>query len=208
MRIIEVTGVAGVGKSYILDELKQRENVILDTTIVEKFKLNNIYLLALFFKSDNSLKILQLSISIARQLKIPLLSKIKVVGNIVLTIGKNNFLVNRYNEDKIVLVDEGISHFYQNIVVATEQNYKNILEFLNNIISLSNFSNDIILVDASFETIFKRLKNRGHKRLKDEKEIQAFVQKSKEHLVVMKKRFPNIINVNNEKKIEFGGVDV
>jgi len=60
-RVIEVTGVAGVGKSHIIDKLiKKRDNILLDTEIVQRYNLTDSYMFYLFFKVDNSFRILYL----------------------------------------------------------------------------------------------------------------------------------------------------
>jgi len=55
MRIIEITGVAGVGKSYVITLLSKRNNLLFDKDIIKKYNLNDFKLLIYFFKNKKSL---------------------------------------------------------------------------------------------------------------------------------------------------------
>ncbi len=50
-RVIEITGVAGVGKSFIINRLvKQNSNIILDKDIIKRYRLNDLKLLYPIFQ--------------------------------------------------------------------------------------------------------------------------------------------------------------
>ncbi len=164
-KIIEITGVAGVGKSFTIEKLiNQNPNIILDTEIIRKYNLSDITLTLLFFKSnrsfENLLNILKLSTLIENM---GLYNRLNLIRNSIKKIGKDYFLRYRFKEDKIILVDEGISHLYQNIISPKAKNNKEALRVVDKIISNVNFSSDIIVVDAPSEIIHKRLKSRGLK---------------------------------------------
>ncbi len=202
-RVIEVTGVAGVGKSYIINKLmKKSDNIVLDIEIIDKYNLNDFYLFYLFFKVKNSFKIIKLIIKIAYELNMPLYNRVNFVRNSIKKVAKEYFLTHIYNEDRIVLVDEGISHLYQNIITTNRQNNPYILSLVNQIISNMRLSLEVVIVDASSDIIIKRLHQRGHGRVKNLEEIKTFVKQSKQNLIEMKKRFINSIEISNEKSID------
>ena len=200
MKIIEISGVSGVGKSYIISLLAKEDSIILDTTI-EKEELSDLKLAYLFFKLKDSFEMLKLIIVIAFYLKITLFHKINFIRNSIKKIGKNSFLMDR-KSDKYVVVDEGISHFYQNIISPNQDKNEKLIELIDRLILKIEFLNEIIIVEAPSEIIFKRLNSRGHKRLKDEIEIKKFIQKSEINLKIMKTKFPNFISITNIDKID------
>jgi len=209
-KIIEITGVAGVGKSFTIERLlKQNTNILLDTQIVKKYHLDDISLLFLFFKSnksfENLLNIIKLSIFVNGM---GLFNRLNLIRNSIKKIGKDYFLRYKFKEDKIVLVDEGVSHLYQNIISPMGKNSKEAIRVIDKIISNINFSSDIIVVDAPFETIYRRLKARGHKRVPKDK-VVPFIKNSKEQVIRLKKRFPNVVEILNiEEKNNIGDRDV
>ena len=208
-RVIEVTGVAGVGKSHIIDKLiKKRDNILLDTEIVQRYNLTDSYMFYLFFKVDNSFRILILILKIAYELNMRFYDKINFIRNSIKKVAKDYFLRDIYSENRIVLVDEGISHLYQNIVGVKKQNDLYILLLVDKLISNLTFSNEILIVNASSQTVIKRLYERGHERLNSLEEITTFVQKSRQNLSKMKKKFSNIMQIFNEDKIKSGNSHV
>ena len=190
MKIIEVTGISGVGKSYTLDMLKEKKNAVLDTDIVNDYRINDVHLFYYFFKNRFSIRSFKLIVEIALTLNMTLYYRLNFIRNSIKQIGKNYFFICRYKGDKVILVDEGISHLYQNIVIPNNQNESYIFNLLDKLMSNLNFSNEIIIVEASSKMIFNRLKNRGHKRINDkEEEIQLFIKNSQNAIREMKKKF-------------------
>ncbi len=210
MKIIEITGIAGVGKSYILDILTKERYVISDMELIKKYHITDIYLFYLFFKNKNSLDMLRVILDITKELNMSFLDKFNFIRNIIKKIGKNSYLSNiDFIDDRVVLVDEGISHIYQNIVTTKTQNNLKILILVNKLISLiKELPNKVIVVDAYTPTIIERLEERGHKRLKDISEIELFVKNSKKNLSVISKIFPNVKMIVNEEGIDLGTVEL
>jgi len=209
-KIIEITGVAGVGKSFTIEQLlKQNPNTLLDTQIIKKYNLNDISLLFLFFKSNRSFKNLLNILKLSTLVKnMGLFNRLNLIRNSIKKIGKDYFLRYKFKEDKIILVDEGISHLYQNIISPRGKNSKKAIRVVDKIISNINFSSDIIVVDAPFEIIYKRLKSRGHKRVPKDK-LAPFIKNSKEQIVRLKRRFPKVVEILNiENKSKIGERDV
>jgi len=205
-RIIEITGVAGVGKSFIIKRLlNQNPATKLDSEIIREYNLNDLCLFLLFFKSqksfDNLINILKLSIIIDGM---GLFDRLNFIRNSIKKIGKYYFLKYEYDEKRIVLVDEGVSHLYQNVISPNSHNSKKVVRIIDRIIFNLNFSWDILVVDAPFETIYERLKRRGHKRVKPN-ELISFIKKSKEQITRLKRRFPNIIEIENSDRQEVRG---
>jgi broad-specificity NMP kinase len=200
MKIIEITGTAGVGKSYVLNILTRDKYVVSDMELIQKYHIYEIYLFYLFFKSKNSFKLLKVILEITKELNMSLFDKINFIRNTIKKIGKNHYLSNiNFIDNRIVLVDEGISHIYQNVITTKTQNNLKILILLNKFISLiDKLPDEVIVVDAYTPTIIKRLKSRGHKRLKDVKEIELFVKNSKRNLSVIPKIFSNVQMIINE----------
>ena len=205
MKIVEITGVAGAGKSHILKELLKNRYTISDEEIIKRYRIREIYLIYLFFKSKNSFKILRVLFKIAKELNMSLYDKLNFIRNSIKKIGKNRYFANiNFIDDRVVFVDEGVSHIYQNIVTTKVQNNLKILILLNDFISLIDKPDEVIIVDASIETIVDRLKKRGHRRLKSVEEIELFVKNSKKNLSIIEKKFNNtrtIINENSKKDI-------
>ncbi len=198
-RVIEITGVAGVGKSFIINRLvKQNSNIILDKDIIKRYRLNDLKLFILFFKNKRALSNLINIVRVSSLLKMSLFDRVNFIRNSIKKIGKDYFLRYRFREDNIVLVDEGISHLYQNIISPEKEEYKDIIRILDKIIFALKPSYSIIVVDAPSKTIIKRLRDRGHKRITPDK-IERFVLKSKEHISILKSRFPKTLTITNRE---------
>ncbi len=202
MKIIEITGVAGAGKSYILKRLLKNRYTISDEQIIKRYNIRDIYLLYLFFKSKNALDILKVLFKISKELNMSLYDKFNFIRNSIKKIGKNYYFKSiNFIDNRVVIVDEGISHIYQNIVTTKVQNNLKILILLNEFISLIDKPDEVIIVDAPTKTIVDRLKKRGHKRLRDSDDIELFVKNSKKNLSIIDKKFNNtktVINTNRE----------
>lgn len=199
MKIIEITGVSGAGKSHILETLLKDKYRISDEQIIKRYNIREIYLIYLFFKSKNAFAILKILFKIAKELNMPLYEKLNFIRNSIKKIGKNRYFANiNFIDDRAVLVDEGISHIYQNIVTTKVQNNLKILILLNEFISLVDKPDEVIIVDASIKTIVNRLKKRGHKRIKDSDDIELFVKNSKKNLSIIDKKFNNTKIIFNE----------
>lgn len=200
MRVVEVTGIAGVGKSYIISQLNQSKEIILDSTVMQEHHLNDVKLGLFFFKSKNSFKMLKIIVQIAIGLRRGLFHKVNFIRNSIKKIGKNYFLIHD-KKNHLILVDEGISHLYQNVIACNQNDTKSI-QLIDRLVSLSNFSNRVVIVDAPQEVIFKRLKNRGHKRLERDDEILQFIKNSKINLEMIKNHFKEVITIQNETNID------
>jgi len=201
MKIIEITGIAGVGKSHILNKLLKNRKSISDMKLIKKYHITDIYLVYLFFKTENSLELLRVIKDITKELNMSLLDKINFVRNTIKKVGKHTYLSNiEFIDDRVVLVDEGISHIYQNVVTGKTQNNLKIFILLNKFISLVKLPDKVIVVDASTPKIIKRLENRGHKRLINQKDIEQFVESSKKNLSIVYKKFPKIKTIINERE--------
>jgi thymidylate kinase len=207
MRIIEITGISGVGKSYVLEILRKEQDIILDTEIVKNYLINDIYLFYYFFKNYSSIKNFTLLIKISLELNMTIYYKLNFIRNSIKQIGKNYLFYSKYKDDKTILVDEGISHLYQNIATPKEQNESYIFKLLDELMSNLNFSNEIIIVEASSKTVYNRLKNRGHKRIKNNKEeIALFIENSKKSIEEMKKKFSYTIIDNENRTFKKGNL--
>ena len=199
MRIIEITGIAGVGKSYIIELLAEREKTLLDKEIIKVYRLNDFKLLIYFFKNKKSLDILSLSIRIALSLRISLFHKINFIRNTMKKFGKNYFITQRLKRevDETIIIDEGISHLYQNIITQDRSNQDELLKLVNQVIDLADISHTIIIIKAKKRTVFERLKSRGHKRITTEEDIRPFIKMGRHHIKVLKSHFENTITIKN-----------
>jgi deoxyadenosine/deoxycytidine kinase len=199
MRIIEITGIAGVGKSYILNRLLKNNNSVSDMELIKKYHITDIYMVYLFFKTQNSSKLLRVILDITKELNMSLLDRINFIRNTIKKIGKQSYLSNiDFIDDRVVLVDEGISHIYQNIVTAKTQNNLKILILLNKFISLVKLPDEVIVIDAPTPIIIQRLTERGHKRVVKHKDIEYFVKSSKKNLSIIYKNFPKVRTIINK----------
>jgi len=202
MKIIEITGIAGVGKSYIINLLSKREHTLLDKEIIKKYKLNDFKLLIYFFKNKKSLDILSLTFQVAFSLKMPLFNKINFIRNTIKKFGKNYFITQRLEvkKNETIIIDEGISHLYQNIITQESSNQDKLLSLINKIIDLAEVSHAIVIVKAKKDTVFKRLKERGHKRIMTEEEIMPFIQMGRDNIKELKAHFKHTIEIKNNNK--------
>ena len=207
MKIIEITGVAGAGKSHILKTLLKDRYTISDEQIIKRYHIREIYLIYLFFKSKNAFKILKVLFKISKELNMSLYDKFNFLRNSIKKIGKNYYFKSiNFIDDRVVFVDEGISHIYQNIVTTKVQNNLKILILLNEFISLIDKPDEVIIVDAPTKTIVERLKRRGHKRLRDSDDIELFVKNSKKNLSIIDKKFNKTRTILNEDREEIKDV--
>ncbi|NPA61507.1 MAG: AAA family ATPase [Epsilonproteobacteria bacterium] len=201
-RVIEITGVAGVGKSYIIDKLaKQNRDILLDSELVDRYRLNDIRLLIEFFKIERPLDTLRDTIRLSILLDISLFNKLNFIRNTIKKIGKSHFLRYKFGEDRVVVIDEGLSHLYQNVVSGKKQDYSMVLKLVDRILLSVEHREEIVIVDAPFETIYERLSRRGHRRVNSEN-IVEFIDSGKRHILELKKRFPKAIEISNWKDME------
>jgi len=198
MKIVEVTGIAGVGKSYIIALLSKKGNFIFDYEIIKKYNLNDFKLLIYFFKNKKSLYLFNDILHLAFLLNIPLFNKINFIRNSIKKFGKNYFITSSLPDNKrTVIVDEGVSHLYQNVVSHRKQNNQKLRTLVNKLIDKSEVSHEIIVVTAKDEEVFQRLQSRGHKRIKSEKEIDNFIKMGKDNIKALNKQFYTITQIEN-----------
>ena len=199
MKIVEVTGIAGVGKSYVIALLSKKGNFIFDNEIIKKYNLNDFKLLIYFFKNKKSLYLFNAILRVAFLLKVPLFNKINFIRNSIKKLGKNYFITSCLprNNELTIIVDEGVSHLYQNVVSHKKQNNQKLCRLINEIIEESNVSHEIIVVTAKDKDVFERLQSRGHKRIKSEIEIDNFIKMGKNNIKALNKKFYKIIQIEN-----------
>jgi len=202
MKIIEITGIAGVGKSYIITLLSKREKYLLDKDIVNQYKLHDFKLLIYFFKNKKSLYIFNDIIKIAFLLKIPFFNKLNFIRNSIKKFGKNYFITQclETQEECILIIDEGVSHLYQNVVSHRKQNSEQLCQLVDKIIEYAEIKHQIVIVTAEDTTIYHRLQRRGHKRIKSEQEIENFIEMSKRNINALYKKFYTAIQIENNQQ--------
>jgi dephospho-CoA kinase len=200
MRVIEVTGVAGVGKSYVLSKLSQNPNIVLDTALIKAYKLNDLRLGILFLKQKKSLKMLWLMIQIAFKLKMSLFHQINFIRNSIKKFGKEVFIHHQLTKmENIIIVDEGISHLYQNIITDKNDDNEALIALVDQLIVSVEFNNEIMIINANETTIYHRLFNRGHKRLKSGDEIKKFIIKSQTNIQHIEEKFNHVFHIQNDE---------
>jgi dephospho-CoA kinase len=101
------------------------------------------------------------------------------------------------NNRETIIVDEGVSHLYQNVVSHRKQNNQLLCTLVDKLIDKSEVSHEIIVVTAKDEEVFQRLQSRGHKRIKSEKEIAHFIKMGKNNINALNKKFYTIIQIEN-----------
>lgn len=178
MFIIEVTGVSGSGKSYFLNALKKEKNFKyhFDSDLILKYGLNDLKLLYLFFKTKSSFKVLLLLIQVSFKLKFNLLDKLNFIRNSIKKIAKNHFFKS-LELSEYVIVDEGVSHIYQNILNDTGIN-EDALNLIDAIYFMLDVPDKIVVIEADNVEVYKRLQNRGHKRINNNFDIIKFIKNS------------------------------
>ena len=201
MKIVEVTGIAGVGKSYVINLLAKEENFIFANEIIKQYKLNDFKLLIYFFKNKNSFHILNVIIKLAQLLNIPLFHKINFIRNSIKKFGKNHFITSYLEEDDnvTIIIDEGISHLYQNVVSHTKQDNKKIRELVDTLIEYSKIEHQVVIITAENNIVFERLHSRGHRRITSETEITHFIEMGKENIKALNKKFYKTIQIENNQ---------
>ncbi|HHB95374.1 MAG TPA: hypothetical protein ENK88_09565 [Campylobacterales bacterium] len=181
--------------------LEKKKYTISDMEIINKYHILDIYLVYLFFRTQNSLKLFRIILNITKELNMSLLDKINFIRNTIKKVGKQSYLSNiNFVDNRVVLVDEGISHIYQNIVTGKTQNNLKILILINEFISLVKLPDEVIVIDAPTPIIINRLKERGHKRLSSYKDIELFVENSKRNISIIGKKFPKIKTFINKEQ--------
>jgi len=199
MKIIEITGIAGVGKSYIINALSKRNHFLFDREIIKKYKLNDFKLLIYFFKIRKSLPMFHAIIKIAFFLNIPLFHKINFIRNSIKKFGKNHFITSHLKENNnlSIVVDEGISHLYQNVVSHNKQDNQEIRRLVDKLITYSKIKHQIVVVTAKDNVVFERLNSRGHRRITSKLEINHFIQMGKDNIKALNKKFSTTIQIEN-----------
>jgi len=186
VQVVEITGIAGSGKSYILSQLK-------GLNIIEHSHLNDFKLFYLFFQCKSSSKILRIIFNIAFKLDFSFYDKLNFIRNSIKKVGKNYYYKKvQKSSDSLVVVDEGISHLYQNIVsVHSSKLNKDLTSLIDSLIDLVDKPDKIIIIMSSQEKVLTRLKQRGHKRVTNNIELYEFTKNSLENMEICKKYFQN-----------------
>jgi RNase adaptor protein for sRNA GlmZ degradation len=128
--------------------------------------------------------------------------KLNFIRNTIKKFGKNHFITKKLKlkEHQTVIIGEGISHLYQNIITQNSSNQEKLLKGINQIVSLAKISHTIVIVTANNQTIFERLKTRGHKRISREDEIEVFIKIGKHHIKTLQNHFKHIITIENNRE--------
>ena len=202
--IIELTGIPGVGKTVIFGKLKEqlKENgkfvFSVKGKILESFGLRFsdgnligdilfdgfLFLIFLWNRQWNS--------SVTRNVfktvfegKNSIFFKINILRNVMKKISVNLFCENNKKFHGLTfIIDEGVTHIPFNLFAdsgAERDEIENILRALR-------LPKMVILVDDDEEEIFRRLKSRGHKRIKvnDDAQIKYFISKNREIMTRVK----------------------
>ena len=191
MHIIEVTGVSAVGKSTWLKSHKKPERIVYDNKDINNYFLHFLaqtLKLVLFCFKRNSLSSIDIIwlFKYSMRLNESFHMRINVFRNCILKfINQENAKKNALQYDSpIIYVDEGISHIP--FLLQNQPNNKIIIESF-----YIRFSSQLSKIDViclkSKANIFFRLKDRGHKRLKnsDDAKITKFVNMNEETLCLM-----------------------
>lgn len=168
-KIIELVGGSGCGKTYLLNNnsipIKYDYIFIAGKYLsLEEYK-NKSRLISLFEKIIFSRKFL-FSYAYMKFLFDYKITEVRMIINLAYKL-KLSFFLADYSGSKIILIEEGPTQLIFN-------NYR--LKFeLKKVLPLKNFSSDIIFVKCNFDTQYKRLKKRGHWRIKNN-ELKKFVE--------------------------------
>ncbi len=197
MKIIEVTGISGAGKSFIINQMKLDTNYKFDDDFFKK-KTLNFKLILYFLKANKAKHQFLIILHIAYLLDFDFFDKVNFIRNTVKKISKYYYLKN-YNSSETIVVDEGVTHIYQNVISHNKTN-KALFSLVTKLINLNKIDKgvaQIIIVDASNNIIRKRLISRGHRRIKDENSISSFIINSRASLEIIYLMFDVNIIYNN-----------
>jgi broad-specificity NMP kinase len=212
--IIEFTGVPGAGKSSIISQLSKAK---LDTSLVvniEKYvrsvSLLNIptklgYDIMLFLRFYKLTRLdFEVLFSAICHLDFKL-SSLSTSLNICRNICKK-LIIHRViqAEDKVFLIDEGLSHIPMSLFV--DVNKKVVKSDVVNLCKILPKVDRVILIDAKDDELLKRVLNRGivgHRRMdfSTVSSVKLFMFKSREVVEILKEQINPEIYMNNTKTI-------
>lgn len=195
MKIVEITGIPGVGKSYFVDKNKLKPiNVLYDNDLIKKFNLTDIKLFFIFFKCKKPISQLKIILKIAVLIEFSFFDTINFVRNTIKKIGKNTYYLS-INNSETVIIDEGISHLYFNVVSVNKNVNKKINILLKALLSYNDIGK-IIIIDDKDLVIKKRLFTRGHKRVSNVNDAERFVENCRLNLKLMKENLDTTTLIN------------
>ncbi|MCF6158844.1 MAG: hypothetical protein E3K32_09790 [wastewater metagenome] len=193
--IIEITGEPGVGKTTVLreiyDKIKSKPILFSDDLVLKHFKLNfiapvflrriltDILLFLMFLPHFKKYKALLFStIKGLKDTNESKRFKMNILRNTILKFGRFEF-ISKYFTQKIVLVDEGISHIPFNLIDYTGRRNidpESIFTPLATVVSQIK----VIILHQKLINISHRLARRGHKRIKQGKDysLEQFLHRN------------------------------
>ena len=160
--IVEITGVPCSGKSYFIDRISNNLNSKIKVVKWNNYNLINVFLIFVgysYLLINN--KGYTIFIKYILKKKIPFFDKIKLSFNVIKKITLN--WIYSFDDSKIYLFDEGLTHIPFNILVDSYSDDIDIDFCLKTNKKIQN-SNLIFLVESDKKDIIKRLNLRGHKR--------------------------------------------
>lgn len=182
--IIEITGEPGVGKTTLLqkiyDKIECKPILFSDDLVLKHFKLN--FIVPVFFRRIlTDILLFLIFLPHFRKYKAFLLYflkrskdineckrfKINILRNIILKFGRFEFIVKHFDQ-KIVLMDEGISHIPFNLIDYTGKRNIDLESIFAPLITVLSKVKVIVLYQKLIN-IGHRLTHRGHKRIKQGK---------------------------------------
>jgi hypothetical protein len=214
--IIEFTGIPGVGKSTIINEIIKSgidKTIVID---VEKYIKANFYfnlpgligfdiiLIVNFFKlKKNDCRLLLKSFVILFFNKNISMHSINIFRNIY-----KKLVIHRViqNKNKIFILDEGLSHIPMSLFINVNRDIVNttVIDFLKYIPRADR----LILIDADDSILLKRVLIRGekgHRRIdfSNRNNVVSFVNKSRDVIEILKKELKPHIYYNNSNVPNF-----
>ena len=213
MKIIEISGVPGSGKTTMLDSIRTSLPKNWDifpndsssnyTINILKNKINSFFYLFIFmlFKPFYTFKLIKyLSIYFLKS-KESIYSSLYLLLNILFKISYVFFKI-KFKPKNNVIIDEGISHIPFNMI-SYKSNQINIdavkiWSFLKDLTK----NIDVLILDISKKEAHNRIFARGHKRLKNKEDINNFLNLNNETINLIKSESQNLFKSSEVINVE------
>ncbi len=185
MKIIELTGLPGSGKSHICDEAKYLEPADFELKVISKEgNFCKLFVILNNMVRKEVIKSIFILLKIVLEMNRSASDRFKFIFNGLYKIC-NQFRFHKTIDCRIVvIVDEGLAHLFQNIV---EDGPLNVYQFhkVVRILNLMPSSDAIWVVDTPIDVVADRLVNRGHKRLDGNIDTETFLRNSRLSLLML-----------------------
>jgi broad-specificity NMP kinase len=187
VKIIEISGVPGSGKTTFINNIKKilpkgwsvfpidSPSLPLIGKLINKIKIIFYLFIFLLFEPRFSYQIIIYISDALKNISETTYTKFYLFINILFKIG-HAYFINKFNNKNGIIIDEGLSHIPFNFLSYNSNHINSdwieLMSFLKKLTKNIN----LVIINTNKEEVKKRITNRGHKRLNKGIELNTFIE--------------------------------